>query len=106
MSAARLSSASAIVALAFISAACGPSHACVAGIGICASEQASVYTIADPSRSQADQVEQQVAAVRAIVTHGPMALTVVRLGERQTTSTVVARVNLPKIDENDPDAVT
>lgn len=90
----------------FLGAGCAAPAACVSGIGVCKSTPLPPrYAIIDPSGSQADLADRQVAEVRAIAMSGPAEITVVLLGERPSTSTVVTRVALPKIDQSDPNAV-
>lgn len=96
----------AAVPFMFLGAACGAPAACVGGIGVCAAVPLpSSYVIIDPSGSQANQVGQEVAGVRALASHVPTELTVVLLGERPSTSKIVTRVSLPRIDASDPNAV-
>ncbi len=95
-----------VVPFMFIGAGCAAPAACVGGIGVCkATPLPPRYAIIDPSGSQANQVDRQVADVRAIASGGPAEITLVLLGERPATSTIVTRVALPKIDESDPNAV-
>jgi hypothetical protein len=97
----------AAVSFAFLGTACAPPHACVGGIGVCPHARlASVYVVIDPSGSQAHRVKRQAADVQAIARSRQAELTIVRLGERPATSTIVTRVTLPKIDTTDPSAVT
>jgi hypothetical protein len=89
-----------------VGAGCAASAACAGGIGVCKDTPLPArYAIIDPSGSQADQVDRQVTDVRTIASGGPAEITIVLLGERPTTSTIVTRVALPKIDESDPNAV-
>jgi hypothetical protein len=100
------SAAIAIVPILFLGAGCAAPAACVGGMGVCKSAPlAPRYAVIDPSGSQADLADRQVAEVRAIANRGPTELTVVLLGERPSTSTVVTHVTLPKVDSSDPNAV-
>jgi hypothetical protein len=90
----------------FMGAGCATPAACVGGIGVCKDKPLPQrYAIIDPSGSQAHLAVRQVAEVRAIVSHGPAEITIVRLGERPSTSSIVTRVKLPKVDQSDPNAL-
>lgn len=90
----------------FIGAGCATPTVCIDGIGFCKDKPLPQrYAIIDPSGSQANLADHQVAEVRAIASGGPAEITIVRLGERPSTSEIVTRVKLPKIDQSDPNAV-
>nr|ALS90490.1 VWA-like domain (DUF2201) [uncultured bacterium] len=94
----------AVVPFMFVGTGCGP-NACVGGIGVCKHTRlASVYVVIDPSGSQAHRVKRQAADVQTIARTGHAEITIVRLRERPAASTIVTRVELPKIDTSDPNA--
>jgi hypothetical protein len=96
----------AAVPILFIGAGCAAPAACIGGIGVCKSTSLPPrYAIIDPSGSQVDLADHQVAEVRAIADGGPAEITIVLMGERPSTSTIVTRVALPKVDQGDPNAV-
>jgi hypothetical protein len=90
----------------FLGTGCAAPAACVGGIGVCKSPSLRPsYVVIDPSGSEVGRSDRQVAEVEAVASKGPTELTVVLLGERPSTSTVVTRVALPKVDESDPNTV-
>lgn len=98
--------ASGLLLLVALGAGCAAPATCIGGIGVCNSTPLPPrYAIIDPSGSQANLADHQVAEVRAIAGGGPAEITVVLLGERPSTSTIVTRVALPKVDQSDPNAV-
>lgn len=97
----------ALAPIMFFGVGCAAPSACVGGIGSCnGTSLPSLYAIIDPSGSQANQIDRQVADVRAIASRGPAEITIVLLGERPATSKIVTRVSLPDIDESDPNALS